>query len=312
MSTDDSLTTSKLIPTGFKPFCFSNRPDRIRISRHFSPRLLNQLFQQTPILNADGEPLADHGERQNLTHFLTQHSGEAVKRILEYVPHNFDGSRHYDPDLNLHHGYFVIGRIHLPRVDGFTARVSATSHTGSQASIKLSIPLFNAALRGRLSTDTGQAIEIDNGPVDLVIPGTYKVVRWQRPNGNHFYITELVRCGQLITKQPAENPFDTASGYEKLLRRTGLVSRIGTDDYPSNEGPMVTIPRTEKFIIGFHFPQLEQLDLPGLQVKCEATAQETIEIHYRIAPGKDYVMHNAMGDASKRFEHYWSSTIMTG
>ena len=313
----DLGTLPPMIPVDVadKPFSFEDDPEDIRISDRFDDAGLDTLVEDLQFFDANGLPCADMEERRKqLRNFLAFHGGSGVRELLNYRPRNIDGIGFYDPknSANYAEGHFVFGRIYTPAVLGFSALVKVKREQFERGDFKINVPWFNSSIRRDLIYSMQQEIYIEDEPVDLVIRVTYRIVRWQDPDGYHFYITEMQNRDPLIDIHPAKNPYDTPAGFETLGRMPGEVSQFNVGRYPDTEGPEFSVKRHETFLLELTLPRVESLNLPGFDFVGEATALEEVDISYGLMSQYRYRFYNALkpGDVPKRNQrrlaHYWS------
>ena len=289
-----------------KLFTSEGDPPNVMISSQFEIDQLDQFISQLQFFDRNDRVIEDsESEKGAISNFIARHGGFVGRDLLGYTAHSVDGKRDFDSndENNFAYGGVVFGRIYIPEVNRFSASVEVSAQAKDSCHFKIKLPMFNVSSEKEFDSSIGQILDIITS-VDLVLPITYKTLRWQNAKGNYFYVIELVNRGKLITKHKADNRFDTEEGFKELRRKTGTVNHIGPDDYISGRGPIFTLKTKEKLSVGFHFPQLE--NIPGFKLKGEATVQELVSVKYMVEPGYEYVMFDAMSESPKRFEHYWS------
>lgn len=299
-----------LIDNSLKPFSFEDRPDNIFLSNKYTTKELSHIFSRVNIYNDTTGKLPPR-ESKNIINFLAKNGGNAVRNLFGYKPHNHNGLPDYKLEDNLFSGRFVFGRIYTPNIKGFSALIHIQKEENESSHFKVKVPYFSSSFIGELEVKIDQELDISDS-VDLILPATYKTVRWQNNKGNYFYITELHSKAQLITTRKANNPYLDQEGFKKLQEKSGIVNVINPKDYKENSGPSFSIERNETFNVGFEFPMIDEIYLPECSGNYKATSKQLVEIKYSIPRKNNYVMFNALNGDNSRFEHYWSSAGQAG
>ena len=305
-----TLPPMTVVDVADKPFSFEGDPEDIRISDRFDDASLDALVADLQFFDANGQPCSDwEKRRRELRNFLAFHGGSGVRELLTYRPRNIDGIDFYDPrdPQNYEEGHFVFGRIYNPPVLGFSAVVHVNQSECDKAHFRIRVPWFNASLKRDLAYSLNQSLYIGGEARDLVIRATYRVVRWQDPSGNHFYITELHNHSQLISTEAAQNPYNSPGGYSEMGRLPGVVSQINPGQGPGNKGPEFTLKRNVTFSIDLKLPYIQSLGIPGIEFTAKATTLTQVQIAYMLVSQFAYRLYNVMEhESDRRFEHYWA------
>lgn len=230
----------------------------------------------------------------NLVQFLITHKGERAATLLGFSPvQGAGGTRFIDIE-------FLFGKLYLPNVKGFSAKLTLKSITERTADIRLRFPGINGGATQEYTCTITDTLPI-NQARNLVIHVCLKAVKWINETGTFFYTCEVVNHSNSIVAKKTRNLLDTPKGFEILRKRQGIVNRFDTDGFDCPQERSEEVRRKSVFDLDARLST--RLLGMGIEFKGQAIIENTIKVMYSIPPNGSYL---AYVSNNKKFQHLWS------
>ena len=215
------------------------------------------------------------------------------------------GFRPVPPDENNTDLWFIdllFGRVHMPAVEGFTTKLGIENERDQKEDIRIKVFGIGAGGSKTFICKASQSQTISAIPIDLVIPATVRITRFENASGDFFYLCYPLNVSRKVVPRHTMNPYDSDGGYEKLIKLQGTVDRYDTRILKEPELTSETLKRSTKINLTADIGKV--LKLPNaVKLSGVATVMSILEVSYTIPVGYQFASYvqNQLD-----FNHIWA------
>ncbi len=146
----------------------------------------------------------------------------------------------------------LFGRVHMPTVKGFTTKLTIEREQEKETDISIKINGFGAGGSKSFACKISQSQTISAIPVNLVIPVSVKIDRFENSAGDYFYICYPVNISRNVVARRTKNQYDSEDGYKELSKLPGILDRYDTtvlsEPQPVSEVTVQTLPPVDRCV----------------------------------------------------------------
>lgn len=196
----------------------------------------------------------------------------------------------------------LFGRVYMPTAKGFTTRFGVSNRREKSADISIKVNGIGAGGSRTYACTLTQTLAITEIPIDLVIPATIKITKFQNSEGDTFYVFHPINISRRIIARRTINPYDSDKGYEELRRLPGILDQYDTTMLAEPQQASEKLERSSKFNLTANIVGIPNLPIP-VSLSGTATVLSTLEVTYTIPVGHEFAAHV---QNEKDFNHIWA------
>lgn len=232
---------------------------------------------------------------KSIVDFIGNNKGGFFADILGFTPSTSGGGSGV-VNINL-----LFGKLYIPTIPDFIVIISIANTETNKGDISIKLLGVGAGGSKEFVCKVTQIQKISSTPLDLVIPASYQVTKWEDSEGRCFYTHRALNVSRRILAKEAENPYENESGFEEIENMKGEVDRYDTSVLLAPMEASEELTENTKITLGAKFspaPKFPTIDISGI-----ATVNNQFKVLYSIPTGYQYV---TFVEKKNNFQHLWA------